>query len=45
MTCKQIKDDQKEKHAIYKFFDFTKGGANIVHQIDDYCTTRAKTLS
>ena len=32
-------DDGKEKPQIIKFFDFTKGGTDIVDQPKDYCTT------
>ena len=35
------KDDQKSKPQIFKFFDFTKGGTDIVDQMNDYFTTRA----
>ena len=38
------KDDNKSKHEIFKFYDFTKGGTDIIDQINDYFTTRAKYL-
>ena len=41
---KKTKDDKKEKPAIYKLYDFTKGGTDIVDQMNDCYTTRAKTL-
>ena len=30
--------------AIYRFYDFNKGGTDIVDQMDDYYTTSAKKL-
>ena len=36
-------DDGKEKPQIIKFFDFTKGGTDIVDQLNDYYTTRSKS--
>ena len=38
------KDDNKSKPQIFKFYDFTKGGTGIVDQMNDYFTTRAKSL-
>ena len=38
------KDDLKSKPQIFKFYDFTKGGTDIVDQMNDYFTTRAKSL-
>ena len=39
-----MKGDKKEKLAIYKSYDFAKGGIDIVGQMNDYYTNRAKTL-
>ena len=36
-------DDGKEKPQIIKFYDFTKGGTDIVDQLNDYYTTRLKS--
>ena len=33
-------DDGKEKAQIIKFYDFTKGGTDIVDQLNGYYTTR-----
>ena len=33
----------KEKPQIIKFYDFTKGGTDIVEQLNDYYTTRPKS--
>ena len=41
---KKTKDDKQEKPAIYKLYDFTKGGTDIVDQMNDCYPTRAKTL-
>ena len=41
---KKTKNDKKEKAAINKLYDFTKGGTDIVDQMNDCYTTRAKTL-
>ena len=41
---KKTKDDKKEKPAIYKLYDFTKGGTDIVDQMNACYPTRAKTL-
>ena len=38
------KDDQKSKLQIFKFYDFTKGGTDIVDQMNDYFKSRAKSL-
>ena len=38
------KDDNKSKPQIFTFYSFTKGGTDIVDQMNDYCTTRAKSL-
>ena len=38
------KDDNKSKPQIFKFYDFTKGGTDIFDQMNDYFTTRAKSL-
>ena len=43
-TFTQKNDDKKEKPAIYKLYDFTKGGTDIVDQMNNCYTTRAKTL-
>ena len=34
------RDDNKRKPGIYKFYDFTKGGTDIVDQLSDYYTVR-----
>ena len=39
---KKTRDDKKEKPAIYKFYDFTKGGTDIVDQMNDYYTTESE---
>ena len=36
-------DDDKEKPQIIQFYDFTKGGMDIVDQLNDYYTTRSKS--
>ena len=38
-----IKDDNKFKPQIFKFYDFTKGGMDIVDQLNDFFTTHAKS--
>ena len=38
------KDDGKEKPAIYKLYDFTKGGTDIVDQKISYYSTKAKSV-
>ena len=38
------KYDNKSKPQICKFYDFTKGGTDIVDQMNNYFTTRAKSL-
>ena len=35
-----IKDDDKFKPQIFKFYDFTKGGMDIVNQMNDFFTTK-----
>ena len=37
------KDDDKFKSQIFKFHNFTKGGTDIVDQMNDFFTTRAKS--
>ena len=37
------KDDGKSKPVIMKFYDFTKGGTDIVDQLNDYYSCRART--
>ena len=34
------KDDDKFKPQIFKFYDFTKGGMDIVNQMNDFFTTK-----
>ena len=36
-------DDGKEKSRIIKFYDFTKGGKDIVYHLNDHCTARSKS--
>ena len=36
-------EDGKEKPRIIKFYNFTKGGTDIVGQLNDYHTTRSKS--
>ena len=36
-------DDGNEKPQMIKFYDFTKGGADIVDQLNAYNTTRSKS--
>ena len=38
------KDDQKEKPALYKLYDLTKGGTDIVDQLHDFYSTRLESL-
>ena len=38
------KDDGKENPALYKFYDFTKGGTDIGDQKLSYYTAKAKSL-
>ena len=38
------KDDNKSKPQIFRFYDLTKGGTEIVDQMNNYFTTRAKSL-
>ena len=35
------KDDNNSKPQIFKFYDFAKGGTDIVNQMNDYFITRA----
>ena len=37
------KDDNKHKPAILKLYDFTKGGTDIVDQLNDYHTVRTQS--
>ena len=37
----KTKNDRKQKPALLKLYDFTKGGTDIVDQLIDYYTTRA----
>ena len=37
------RDDYKQKPGIYKFYDFTKGGTDIVDQLNDYYMVRAQS--
>ena len=37
------KDDGKSKPVIMKFYDFTKGGTDMVDQLNDYYSCRART--
>ena len=39
----KTKDDGKEKPQIFKFYDFTKGGTDIVDQKASYYTTKSKS--
>ena len=41
---KKTNDGKKDKPAIYKLYDFMKGGTDIVDQMNDFYTTRAKTF-
>ena len=38
------KGDYKSKPQVFKFCDFTKGGTDVVDQMNDYLTNRAKSL-
>ena len=40
---KKTIDDGKEKLQIIKFYYFTKGGTDMVDQMNDYYTTRSKS--
>ena len=40
---KKAEDDKNDKPAIQKFCEFTKGGTDIVDQMNAFYTTRAKT--
>ena len=35
------RDDNKKKSIIYRFYDFTKGGTDIVDQLNDYYIVRS----
>ena len=37
------RDDNKQKSCTYKFHDFTKGGTNIVDQLNDYYTVHSQS--
>ena len=37
------RDDNKQKLGIYKFYDFTIGGTDIVDQLNDYYTVLSKS--
>ena len=37
------KDDNNQKPSMYEFYDFTKGGTDIVDQLNDFYTTRSKS--
>ena len=37
------KDDNSQKPSMYEFYDFTKGGTDIVDQLNDFYTTRSKS--
>ena len=37
-------DGGKDKPAIYKLYDFTKGGTDIVDQLNDFYSVRSKSL-
>ena len=37
------KDDGKSKLALMKFYDFMKGGTDIVDQLNNYYSCRART--
>ena len=39
-----VTKDEAVKQATYKFYDFTKGGTDIVDQMNDYYSTRSKSL-
>ena len=38
------RDDNKRKPGIYKFYDFTKGGTDIVDQLSDYYTAAFRVI-
>ena len=40
----KTKDHKKEKPAMYRLYDFTKRGTDIVDQMNDCYITRAETL-
>ena len=37
------RDDGKKKHALYKFYDFSKGGTDVVDQKMSFYTCKAKS--
>ena len=37
------RDDNKQKPGIYKFYGFTKGGTDIVDQLNDYYTVSSQS--
>ena len=39
------REDNKQKPSIYKFYDFTKGGTDIVDQLNDYYTISSQSNS
>ena len=39
-----VTKDEVKKPSIYKLYDFTKGGTDIVDQMNDFYSTRAKSL-
>ena len=38
-----IRDDNKQKPGIYKFYDLAKGGTDIVDQLNDYYMVRSQS--
>ena len=38
-----IRDDNKQKPGIYKFYDFKTGGTDFVDQPNDYYTVRCQS--
>lgn len=38
-----IKDGNKQRQSIYRFYELTKGGKDIVDQLNDFYTTRSKS--
>ena len=37
------RDDDKQKPGVYKFYDFTKGGTDLVDQLNDYYRGRCQS--